>query len=43
MLLGPGMHYFEDVNVSIDPDEIILDSQGIQITSITANCIMSPN
>ena len=28
MLLGPGMHYFDDVNVTIDPREIILDSQG---------------
>jgi hypothetical protein len=47
MLLGPGMHYFDDVNVSIDPEEIILDSQGeIKVftdTSKTANCIMSPN
>jgi hypothetical protein len=42
MLLGPGMHYFDDVNnVSIDPDKIILDSQGenkvFTDTSITVN------
>ena len=28
MLLGPGMHYFNNVNINIDPDEIFLDSKG---------------